>query len=216
MVAPPAVSQLVVLAHPDPNSFCASVARRWQDRARKNRQTCDFRDLYADGFDPVLKANERPGTPDYAPPTENLAEAQRLQRLGVLVFVYPVWFGSPPAMLKGYLERVVGSSMSFATGLEDKKPLSNVRLVQISTSASSEPWLAERGVPGALHTIFDRYIADVFGAKEAYRLHLDGITQGMDEHRARLAWTQVDELADHVCAETNADRWDHVREETGR
>lgn len=211
MVAPPPVNQLIVLAHPDRESFCASVARRWQDRVRKNRQICEMRDLYADGFDPVLKANEQPGKPGYAPLAENLAESQRLQCLGVLVFVYPVWFGSPPAMLKGYLERVVGNGIAFNAGVPQTKPLSDVRLVQISTSASSEPWLAEKGIPSALHTIFDRYIAEVFGAKEAYRLHLDTITQGMDRRHVGIELAQVNELADRVCADANADRWERAR-----
>src|SRR3546814_9644860 len=83
--------------------------------------------------------------------------------LVVLTFVYPVWLGTPPAMLKGYLERVVGSGIGFGSGVEYPKPLVNVRLVQISTSSSSTPWLNEKGVPSALHTLFDNYIADEIG-----------------------------------------------------
>ena len=211
MVAPPPIAQRLILAHPDPNSFCAGIAHRWQERARINHQTCELRDLYADGFDPVLKVCEQPGKPGFAPLAENLAECRHLQELDVLVFVYPVWFGTPPAMLKGYLERVVGSGISFTSGAKNTIPLSNVRLVQISTSASSEPWLAEKGIPEALHTIFDRYIAEVFGAKKTYRLHLDSITEAMGKQHAATQLAQVDELADCVCAEANADRWDRAR-----
>lgn len=215
MVPPAPVNQLVVLAHPDANSFCGSITRRWQDCARRNHQVCELRDLYADGFDPVVRVNERPGKAGYAPLAENLAEAQRLTQLGALVFVYPVWFGSPPAMLKGYIERVLGTGTSFIAGMQDTRPLSKVRLVQISTSASSEPWLAEKGVSRALHTIFDQYIADVFGARDAYRLHLDTITEGMDERHAAMELARVDELADRVCAEANRDRWNDIRKGEG-
>jgi len=210
MVPPPVVHRLV-LAHPDANSFCAAIARRWQDRARRNHQTCELRDLYRDGFDPVLRANEQPGKIGYAPLAENLSECRRLMDLDVLIFVYPVWFGTPPAMLKGYLERVVGSGVAFGPGGEDVKPLANVRLVQIATSASSEAWLAEKGVPGALHTIFDQYIAGVFGAEKTHRLHLDSIVEGMGKHRAAMRLAEVDELADIVCAEANAGRWERER-----
>src|SRR3546814_12091313 len=61
---------------------------------------------------PVLKANEQPWKEGYAPRPENVAEREHLEKLDVLTFVYPVWFGTPPAMLKGYLERVVGSGRS--------------------------------------------------------------------------------------------------------
>lgn len=211
MGSPPPVSQLVVLAHPNPDSFCASIAERWLARAHGNRQVSNLRDLYREGFDPILKAHEQPGKSGFSPLPENLAECKRLQRLDVLVFVYPVWFGAPPAMLKGYLERVVGSVVSFAKHAEAVKPLANVRLVQISTSASSDAWLAEKGIPSALHTIFDRYIAEVFGAKKAYRLHLDSISEGMGQHHAASQLAEVDQLADLVCAEANADRWDRNR-----
>lgn len=208
--APP-VRQLVVLAHPEQGSFCAEVTRRWQDRARKHHQTCDLRDLYRDGFDPVLRANEQPGKPGFAPAAENLAEARRLGALDVLVLVYPVWFGTPPAMMKGYLERVVGSGIAFGAKGADAKPLAGVRLVQIATSASSEPWLSERGVSGALHAIYDQYVAEVFGASQTYRLHLGTIHQDMGSLHAATELGRVEQLADRVCADANAHRWARAR-----
>src|SRR3546814_8835758 len=92
---------------------------------------------------PVLKANEQPWKEGYAPRPENVAEREHLEKLDVLTFVYPVWFGTPPAMLKGYLERVVGSGIGFGSGVEYPKPLVNVRLVQISTSSRSEEHTSE-------------------------------------------------------------------------
>lgn len=212
---PPPVNHLVVLAHPDPDSFCASAARRWQSRARTHHQTCGLRDLYADRFDPVLKAVEQPGKPGFAPLAENFEECLRLQELDVLVLVYPLWFGTPPAMLKGYLERVVGCGMKFGAETEQAKPLGDVRLVQIVTSAASEPWLAEKGVRASLHMVYDRYIAAVFGAREVARLHLDSITDHMGEHHAARQLERVDELADQICAKANVDRWDRARGLTG-
>lgn len=211
MDPPSPVRQLVVLAHPANGSFCAEIARRWLGRARKHHQVCDLRDLYRDGFDPVLKANEQPGKAGFTPTTENLAECRRLGELDVLVFVYPVWFGAPPAMLKGYFERVVGSGVAFGAKESGAKPLANVRLVQIATSASSEPWLSEMGVRAALHTVYDQYVSTVFGAKQTYRLHLDSIGPSMSALHAAMQFAKIDELADRVCAEANADRWARVR-----
>jgi NAD(P)H dehydrogenase (quinone) len=171
----------------------------------------NLRDLYRDGFDPVLRATEQPGKGGFDPFDENLAECRRLEQLDVLVFVYPIWFGSPPAMLKGYLERVVGSGVAFGSGEQQAKPLANVRLVQIATSASSKPWLSEKGLPSALHTIYDQYIAEVFGAKHVDRLHLDLISAEMAPLHAAEQLGRVDELADRVCAQANADRWDRAR-----
>src|SRR3546814_8321768 len=104
-------------------------------------------------------------------------------------------------MLKGYLERVVGSGIGFGSGVEYPKPLVNVRLVQISTSSSSTPWLNEKGVPSALHTLFDNYIADVFGAQATYRLHLDAIAQDMRADHAAGRLLEVEQFADRVRSE---------------
>jgi len=215
MISPPAVDHMVVLTHPSARSFCRSVARRWQARARRHNQVCEVRDLYHDRFDPVLKANEQPGKPGFSPASTIVAERRRLEKLDVLVFVYPVWFESPPAMLKGYLERVMGSGVAIRPEPQ-QRPLSSVRLVQISTSASSEPWLAERGIRGALETLYDQYTAQVFGAREVYRLHLDSICVGMSRTRASNLLARVDDLADRVCAEANVDRWNRTRTASSR
>jgi NAD(P)H dehydrogenase (quinone) len=216
MTSPPPVKHLVVLTHPDSNSFCASVARRWQARASTHNQICDLRDLYADGFDPVLKVAEQPGKVGFAPLAENFEECLRLQELDVLVFVYPIWFGTPPAMLKGYFERVVGSGVAFGTSTEQTKTCSGLRLVQISTSASSAPWLAEKGVSGSLQVVYDQYLGEVFGANEVVRLHLDSVTDAMDARAAADHLAKVDDLADQVCARANVDRWDRARAGVGR
>ena len=211
MTVPDRVIQLVVLSHPDADSFCAQIAKRWQQRVIGNHQICDLRDLYADGFDPVLKINEQPGKAAYQPQPAILNEVDRLRKLDVLALVYPVWFGAPPAMIKGYFERVVGSGLTFPINADHPLPLANVRIVQITTSASRQPWLFEKGIPSALHTIFDRYVADVFGAKATHHLYLDGVVEGMQSTYASELLSRVDALADVVCADANAARWDRAQ-----
>lgn len=207
MATPPAVEHLVVLAHPDADSFCASVAHCWNAAAVSHRQHCCILDLYREGFDPVLKKEEQPGKPGFSPPPDLLELAERLQAIDVLVLIYPIWFGTPPAMMKGFLERVVGIGTVFADGQDRGKPLDGVHLVDVSTSASSEPWLAEHGIKSSLRTVFDRYIADVFGASSSDRLHLDNITAGMSRAGGDLKLAQVREFARRVCANANAGRW---------
>lgn len=201
------VAHLVVLAHPDPDSFCASIARCWAEQAVANHQACEIVDLYQEGFDPVLRKEEQPGKPGFAPSPELLEQAARLRDVDVLVLVYPIWFGSPPAMMKGYLERVIGIGTAFADGRRRGSPLGDIHLVDISTSASSDPWLAERGVKGSLHTVFDRYVAEVFGAASSERIHLDNVTNPMDRARGASRLARVREFARRTCAEANARRW---------
>ena len=97
---------LVVYCHPVPESFCAAV--RDTAVAALSDRGCEVRltDLYAEGFDPVLGADERrnmdraPTDPKLAPHIDSIKWAQ------AIVFVYPTWWYGLPAMLKGWLDRV--------------------------------------------------------------------------------------------------------------
>lgn len=211
MAIPATPRHLVVLAHPDPDSFCASVAQCWVQEAETNHQDCRTLDLYREGFDPVLRKEEQPGKPGYAPSSELLEFTRCLEGIDVLVLVYPIWFGTPPAMIKGFLERVVGSGITFADGAPKGNPvLANVHLVDVSTSASSEPWLAEQGIQSSLQTVFDRYIAAVFGAGSSDRLHLDNITTGMGHECGASKLAEVRAHAQKTCATANARRWANI------
>jgi len=98
---------LIVHAHPSPESFSASLAQ--EAAVTLNRQGHDvvLSDLYAENFDPVLPlATFR----RYLDPAGNRdgveSRAQQLKAAEALIFVFPVWHDGPPAILKGYFDRV--------------------------------------------------------------------------------------------------------------
>lgn len=113
----------------------------------------DLLDLYASGFDPVMRAEERrcyhePGVNE-APVAEHL---ERLRRAQALVLVYPTWWYGPPALLKGWLDRVWVPHATF-TLPEAGKPigrvLTNIRLIAaVSTLGSPWWWWTFLGQPG--------------------------------------------------------------------
>lgn len=99
---------LVVHAHPNPQSFSAALFRLTCETLQARGHAVDALDLYALGFDPVLSQQERH---DYlANPQASIARLQShvdlLKGCEHLVFVHPTWWNGPPAMLKGWLERV--------------------------------------------------------------------------------------------------------------
>lgn len=101
------VSHIIVLSHPEQESFNASVASAYCAAARETGDKAIVRDLYSMGFDPVLRSIERPG-PDFRRLSDVEQELEIIANADVFVLVYPLWFGTPPAMLKGYVERVLG------------------------------------------------------------------------------------------------------------
>lgn len=98
---------LLVHAHPSPDSFASSAAREAAEALAAAGHSVDLLDLYADDFDPVLPRETLRRYLD-APANRAGVEAyvERLLIAEALVFVFPVWHDGPPAILKGYFDRV--------------------------------------------------------------------------------------------------------------
>ena len=114
---------LVIYAHPDPDSLNGAIHREILSALSAAGHEVDDIDLYADGFDPVLSAAERR---DYFEPERNRARvtdyAARIEAAEGLVFCFPTWCLGPPAILKGFFDRVMVPGVSFR--LEDDGSLS--------------------------------------------------------------------------------------------
>ncbi|MEL6585047.1 MAG: NAD(P)H-dependent oxidoreductase [Pseudomonadota bacterium] len=105
---------LVLAAHPMEESFNQALHRQVVERLEGQGWHVDDCDLYAEGFDPVLSAEERRG---YHEVETNLAPVagyvERLRAADALVLVFPVWNFGYPAILKGFLDRVFLPGVSF-------------------------------------------------------------------------------------------------------
>src|SRR5579863_9114538 len=99
---------IVIRCHPEPESFNAAMAKAYCAEVESHGHETIVRDLYAMAFDPVLKARERPGMA-FQPMPDVETELAIIGGGDVFVLFYPIWFGGPPAILKGYVERVLGS-----------------------------------------------------------------------------------------------------------
>jgi NAD(P)H dehydrogenase (quinone) len=113
MIAANEIKHAVILCHPEPDSFNAAIAAQYCAAVEKHGQKAVLRDLYRLNFDPVLRAGEQPGAAGFLPAPDVARELEAIAGAAVLVFVYPIWFGTPPAMLKGYVDRVLGSEFTF-------------------------------------------------------------------------------------------------------
>ncbi len=133
---------LLVLAHPCPDSFnhaCATAAITGLERAG---HTVELIDLYADRFVAAMSLDERLAYETDTPILDSQIDdhAARLKRAEALVFVYPTWWSGLPAILKGWLERVMVPGVSFefdpVTG-KVRPALQHVRrLIGVSTYGS--------------------------------------------------------------------------------
>lgn len=134
---------VVILAHPNPASFNHAIADRVVSTLREVGHHVILHDLYAEGFSAVMSAAERVAYDTDTPVLDPLVGAHDhdIQDAEALVFVYPTWWSSMPAILKGWFERVMVPGVGFVFNHRQKvRPgLTNIRrMVGISTYGS--PW----------------------------------------------------------------------------
>ena len=186
----------IIVSHPDENSFTLAIARRYAEAVVSHGHEAILRDLYRLGFDPVLKLEERDGEPR----ADVLAEWHALGEIDVFVLVYPIWFGAPPAMIKGYIDRVFGAGRVRGSSREGAPGsiLQGKHLVSLTLSGSMSAWLSEKGVLESLRNLFDRYIGEVFGLPETHHYHFDGVQPGLPERDYRFHLARVDDAAEKV------------------
>ena len=202
----PAPKHAVIVSHPEPDSFTMAVAQAYCRAVEARGQTAVLRDLYRMNFDPVLKGKERPGRRDFAPaPAPDVkAELKLLAGAGAFVLVYPIWFGTPPAMIKGYVERVFGAgyeieAISRPLDRSSHKLLGGRQLLSFSSSGASRQWLEDQGAWLSLQTIFDGYLARAFWMSTPDHLHFDNVHDGMSEKVARDHLVEVGLRAEAMC-----------------
>lgn len=145
---------LIVYCHPSPNSFTAAVCATVQERLAAAGAQIRLIDLYARGFDPVLSRTEWESYLDSDPQGGPLAEdIADLAWADTLIFVYPTWWYGLPAILKGWLDRVLLPDVAFhmpkAKGETIRPGLTHITGLAVFTTCGASWWLTRFiGAPG--------------------------------------------------------------------
>lgn len=141
------MSAALVLAHPAPASFVRDAASRAVDGLRSAGHDVEVLDLHALGFAAAMTRDERAAYHGDSPILDPLVaeHAALIQEVDVLAFAYPTWWGGLPAILKGWLDRVLVPGVGFV--FDDRghvRPgLTNVRrIVGVSTYGAPRAYVA--------------------------------------------------------------------------
>ncbi|MSU89166.1 flavodoxin family protein [Rhodobacteraceae bacterium 2CG4] len=143
---------LVVYCHPSPQSFTAAVRDLVVGRLAGAGAEVQVIDLYAERFEPVLSRREWEAYLDGPETGSPLAgHISALRSADTLIFVYPTWWYGQPALLKGWLDRVLLPDVAFRlpeTG--DIIPtLTHINRLAVFTTCGASWWLTRFiGAPG--------------------------------------------------------------------
>ncbi|MEL6452078.1 MAG: NAD(P)H-dependent oxidoreductase [Pseudomonadota bacterium] len=187
---------LVVYCHPNETSFNAGIRDLVLEKLQRSGAETRLIDLYAEGFQPVMPPDEWTGymdTPANRTPVEDHCAA--VQWCDTLIFVYPTWWYGMPAMLKGWLDRVMLPDVAFIMPTEGQKAirpgLQHIRRLGVFTTCGASWWLTRwigapgrrtllRGLGVLLHPRARKYFA------AHYRMD-DSTAESRARHLARVA-----------------------------
>lgn len=101
----------VILAHPNKGSFNHAIAETAIFALNANGHTVIFHDLYAERFDPVLSQAEihRDAPLDFV----ISRHCEEIAKANGIIIVHPNWWGQPPAILKGWVDRVIRPGLAY-------------------------------------------------------------------------------------------------------
>ena len=153
------------MAHPEPASFTASLARHGMKALEQDGHSVDLVDLYAIGFDPVSDRRNfvAAGNPDRFDQqdeerhaaatggfsTELQLEMDRLAACDVLILQFPIWWLGMPAIMKGWIDRVFAIGRTYGGGRWFDRGLMRGKLAMLAvTIGGTEQAYSECGIYG--------------------------------------------------------------------
>ena len=144
---------LVIFCHPASDSFSAALCKAAMESLSAAGHETRLTDLYARGFDPVMRDGEWRRYADPAVNRDPVAEhVDDILWAEALLFVYPTWWYGLPAMLKGYLDRVWIPHVTFDIPTETtgtRPRMQHIRKIAVVTTCGAS-WLISKviGEPG--------------------------------------------------------------------
>jgi len=135
----------VIHCHPLEDSFNHALFRIIVETLRNNGHDVVATDLYREGFQPAMtEAERRTYTGNGYDDSAVARYVETLTSVEGVVFCFPHWWFSMPAMLKGYVDRVWGPGTAFvydSTGSHLKPNLHNIRLLGVVTTFGTPWWV---------------------------------------------------------------------------
>ena len=171
----------VLIGHQKQGSFCHAIAAAAVEELKRLGHTVVYRDLYAEKFDPLLLHEEIPkGSPQDPIIEQHCCEVAAADGF---VIVHPNWWAMPPAILKGWMDRVLRQGVAYQFGPGGVEPLLvGKRAVVLTTSNTPrEDELRLFGDP--LENLWKACVFNFCGVEDFYRRNFESIVMSTPEQR---------------------------------
>ncbi|MBN2475249.1 MAG: NAD(P)H-dependent oxidoreductase [Pirellulales bacterium] len=176
----------VVIGHQHPGSFCHAIAEAAVEQLRTAGHDVVFHDLYQEGFDPILPHEEIDKQAELDPAVQR--HVDEVAAADGYVVVHPNWWGQPPAILKGWLDRVFRQGSVYEFGPDGVVGLLKGRSALVLTT-SNTPREAELELFGdPLENLWKACVFNFCGVEDFHRRNFESIILSTPEQRK--AWLE--------------------------
>ncbi|MEH0155410.1 NAD(P)H-dependent oxidoreductase [Limibacter armeniacum] len=178
----------IVLAHPWHGSFNKSIFDTITQKLQAKSKDFQVIDLNKDNFDPVLREEDlalysKGKTTD----KQVLQYQEMLKNTDELVFIFPIWWYDVPAILKGFIDKVMLKDFSYvetSTGL--KGLLTHIRKTKVITTSEYPTWYLKLLLGNPIQRIFINKTLKGIGLKKVMWLNNDYTTTGKRELKTKF------------------------------
>jgi len=179
----------IILAHPIPGSFNHAIAKTAAAAARQNGHQVVLHDLCQEQFPPLLTAAEL--QPDAKLDPVIASHGQEISGAGGIIIVHPNWWGMPPAILKGWIDRVLRPEVAYRFVANDKGEGVPVGLLKAASAivfnTANTPEDREREIFGdPLEGLWKQCVFDLCGVRHVHRRTFSVVITSTPRQRA--AW----------------------------
>lgn len=180
------MSVSIILGHPDKSSFGHAIAETVLTSLKSRRYDVIFHDLYAENFSPLLPREEMPK--DALLPADIELHCSQIREAEGIVIIHPDWWGQPPAILKGWVDRVLRAGVAYQFTENDNGEGVPMGLLKASAAivfnTSNTPQVREQTVFGdPLETIWKNCIFELCGVHNFYRKNFGVVITSTLEQR---------------------------------
>lgn len=128
------MNHLIITAHPSENSFSNYLSKSIYEFYKNKAWTVTVRDLYQINFNPVLSPNDLKMMKLGQTPFDIQREQKYLAAADLITVIYPLWWAGFPAILKGYIDRVLTNGFAFRYTQNGPEPLMKGKQVILHTT----------------------------------------------------------------------------------
>lgn len=190
---------VIIFAHPNPASFNAAILATIRQTLADAQIKTEVRDLYALGFNPVFSGAELgsvfTGQGSFA---DAKTEQDYVADADLVVFIYPIWWFSAPAIIKGYIDRVLTNGFAFQLSPTGPVPLmSGKKAFTVQTGGNTAAAYEAYNLTGVPQGVLEKGTLQFtgFATKALTFLNVQGVTH---QDRQAMLTEVAEKLTDFI------------------